>query len=86
MQVRIDIENPTLENAHHPLGKLQFVADTIMAVHTMKNSDGFFEFNNSGLYGMGELVQECVDELHFLINKSMGIDSDKGERITTGQL
>ena len=82
MQVRVDNDNPTLEDACHPLGKLQFVADTIIAVNAMKSSDGFYEFNQSGMYSMGEIVQESIDELKYLIYEvGMGIDPETGRKV-----
>ena len=81
MQVRVDIDNPTLESAYHPLGKLQFVADTIIAINTMKDSDGFYDFDQNGMYAMGEIVQESIDELKYLIYEvGMGIDPETGRK------
>ncbi len=82
MQVRIDFENPTLEHACHPLGKLQFVADTIVAVNAMNNSDGFYDFDQKGMYAMGEIIQDAIDELKYLIyDVGMGIDRETGRRL-----
>lgn len=67
----LDSEKDPLEFACRPLGKLEFVADTISALCDYGSDDVFQYFDTFSILSMGDIIKDATHELLAIINAAV---------------
>ncbi len=67
----LEVETDPLQFACHPLGKLEFVADTINALCDYGEDDAFKGFDSFAIISMGEIIKDATHELWAITNAAV---------------